>query len=69
MQDEVVKLRESRMKEQAHVTELEDLLNSNLLKQQQELTQRLQQADVEQDRFVLTSPAVLISVSCVLPAY
>ena len=69
MQDEVVKLRESRMKEQAHVTELEDLLNSNLLKQQQELTQRLQQADVEQDRFVATPPHVLTSFSCVLLAY
>ena len=33
-----------------HVTEVEDLLNSNLLKRQQELTKRLQQADVEADR-------------------
>lgn len=32
------------------MTELEDLLNSNLLKRQQELTKRLQQADVEADR-------------------
>ena len=45
------KLTSKRMECEAHVTELEDLLNSNLLKRQQELTKRLQQADVEADRF------------------
>ena len=40
------------MESEACVTELEDLLNSNLLKQQQELNKRLQQADVEADRSV-----------------
>ena len=44
------KLAAERMEEEAHVTELEDLLNSNLLKRQKELTRRLEQADVEADR-------------------
>lgn len=46
-----MKLSGQRMEEEARVTELEDLLNSNLLKRHQELTQRLQEADVEADRF------------------
>ena len=45
-----MKLSGPRMEEEARVTELEDLLNSNLLKRRQELTQRLQEADVEADR-------------------
>ncbi len=61
----MVKLGGQRMEEEAHVTELEDLLNSNLLKRHQERTQRLQQADVEADRFIaysalLMSPVVLL---------
>lgn len=52
LQEEVGKLTPHRMEAEAHVTELEDLLNSNLLKRQQELTKRLQQADVEADRSV-----------------
>ena len=45
-----MKLSGQRMEEEARVTELEDLLNSNLLKRHQELTQQLQEADVEADR-------------------
>lgn len=47
-----MRLSGQRMEEEARVTELEDLLNSNLLKRHQELTQRLQEADVEADRCV-----------------
>lgn len=50
LQGELGKVTAQRMEVEAHVTELEDLLNSNLLKRQQELTKRLQQADVEADR-------------------
>ena len=50
VQEEVVRLSAQRMEEEARVTELEDVLNSNLLKRRQELTQRLEQADVEADR-------------------
>ena len=46
-----MKLTASRMEEEAKVTELEDLLNSNLLKRQEELTKRLQKADVDADRY------------------
>lgn len=52
LQEELAKLTSQRMEAEVHVTELEDLLNSNLLKRQQELTKRLQQADVDADRFV-----------------
>ncbi|DBB00026.1 hypothetical protein WJX77_003476 [Trebouxia sp. C0004] len=55
LQEEVVRLTAQRMEEQARVTELEDVLNSNLLKRRQELTQRLEQADVETDRQRLES--------------
>ena len=43
------------MELKTHVTELEDLLQSNLLKRQQELQTRLEQADVDADRFVYYS--------------
>ncbi len=51
VQEEVVRLSAQRMEEEARVTELEDVLNSNLLKRRQELNQRLEQADVEADRW------------------
>lgn len=57
-----------RMEEEAHVTELGDLLNSNLLKRQQELTSRLQQADVEVDRYRLP-PGHINSKLDLLQAY
>lgn len=50
VQDAASKATASRMEVEAQVTELEDLLQSNLLKRQQELQTRLQQADVEADR-------------------
>lgn len=52
LQEEIGKVITKRLECEAGVTELEDLLNSNLLKRQQELTKRLQQADVEADRSV-----------------
>lgn len=50
MQEAAAKATASRMETEAQATELEDLLQSNLLKRQQELQSRLQQADVEADR-------------------
>ena len=50
VQEEVVRVRGQRMEEEARVTELQDVLNTNLLKRCHELTHRLEQADVEADR-------------------
>lgn len=50
-QEAATKATAARMEMEAQVTELEDLLQSNLLKRQQELQTRLQQADVEADRY------------------
>ena len=52
LQDEIGKVTTKRLECEACATELQDLLNSNLLKRQQELTKRLQLADVEADRSV-----------------
>lgn len=51
VQEEVLKVAAVRMEAEAQVAALEDLLQSNLLKQQEELQRRLQQADVEADRW------------------
>ncbi len=50
VQEEVVRVSGQRMEEEARVTELQDVLNTNLLKRRHELTHRLEQADVEADR-------------------
>jgi len=50
VQEEVVRVSGQRMEEEARVTELQDVLNTNLLKRCHELTHRLEQADVEADR-------------------
>ena len=51
LQEAASKATAVRMEIEAQVTELEDLLQSNLLKRQQELQMRLQQADVQADRY------------------
>ena len=62
MQEEVVRLSGQRMEEEARVTELEDVLNTNLLKRRHELTQRLEQADVEADRWVCIFVSLCVCV-------
>ncbi len=58
VQEEVVRVSGQRMEEEARVTELQDVLNTNLLKRRHELTHRLEQADVEADRCVCVSVCV-----------
>ena len=70
VQEEVVRVSGQRMEEEARVTELEDVLNTNLLKRRHELTHRLEQADVEADRWVCIYVCVCVCACvCVcLPA-
>ena len=53
-----------RMEEEARVTELQDVLNTNLLKRRHELTHRLEQADVEADRWVCMCLCVCLMCLC-----
>ena len=50
LQDKKDALREEQVQAAARLTELESLLSTNLLKQQQELAEKLGNADVEADR-------------------
>ena len=50
-QDKKEALREEQVVSTERLTELETLLSTNLLKQQQELQERLSKADVEADRW------------------
>ena len=50
LQDKKDALREEQVQAAARITELESLLSTNLLKQQQELAEKLGNADVEADK-------------------
>ena len=59
LQDKKDALREEQVQAAARLTELESLLSTNLLKQQQELAEKLSNANVEADRRALYCAAAV----------